>query len=334
MRFELSDEQREIREAVRDLLARRQTFERLRNPAGPTVNDAALWADLGSGWLGVGIPEDLGGAGAGLVELAVISEELGYAVAGTPYLPTIAAAVIIDHAGSEEARRAFLPRIASHELTAAVQVIRDGVPELTPCESPDVAVIIEDGVGRLVVGANLQVTPVETIDPTRRYATLSGDGEVMPGDVAGGLARVAVLVAAESVGVTQRALDVTVAFVKQRQQFGTPIGAFQAVQHSCVRMLQLLEGARSAMYYAAWQADNHIEGWEAACAVAKVSAADGAVGATAAGIQNHGGIGFTWEADPHWLYKRACMNSRLFGSGEHFRRVLADHVLALKAVSV
>jgi alkylation response protein AidB-like acyl-CoA dehydrogenase len=163
---------------------------------------------------------------------------------------------------------------------------------------------------------------VDTVDPTRRYATVGGDGDALPGDVAGGLDRALIAVSAELTGVCQRALDMTVAYVKERRQFETPVGAFQAVAHACAEMLLATESARSATYFAAWSADADPERRHEAAALAKAAASDAGRQVTAQAIQAHGGIGFTWEADVHWLYKRAQLDAAFLGSAAAHRRSL------------
>jgi alkylation response protein AidB-like acyl-CoA dehydrogenase len=130
-------------------------------------------------------------------------------------------------------------------------------------------------------------------------------------------------IAAEVVGVAQRALDMTVAFVKERKQFGTPVGAFQAVAHRCAQMLLQTESARSTAYFAAWAADAGSPRLPEAAAMAAAAAADGGREATASAIQAHGGIGFTWEADVHWLFKRAQLDAALLGGAGPHRAALA-----------
>jgi alkylation response protein AidB-like acyl-CoA dehydrogenase len=136
----------------------------------------------------------------------------------------------------------------------------------------------------------------------------------LEGDVAAALDRALVAVSAELVGVCQRALDMTVEYVKERKQFGVPVGTFQAVHHAAAQMLIDTEGGRAATYYAAWAADAEPERLPMAAAMAKAWTSDGGRSVTGSAIQLHGGIGFTWEADVHWLYKRAQLDSALLGS--------------------
>jgi alkylation response protein AidB-like acyl-CoA dehydrogenase len=141
--------------------------------------------------------------------------------------------------------------------------------------------------------------------------------------VAAAVDRALVAVAAELVGVCDRALEMTVAYVKDRRQFGTPVGAYQAVSHRCAQMLLDTESARAAVSFAAWAADADPERLGEAAAMAKAAASDAGREVTAAAIQLHGGIGFTWEADVHWLYKRAQLDAVLLGGASAHRARLA-----------
>jgi alkylation response protein AidB-like acyl-CoA dehydrogenase len=132
-----------------------------------------------------------------------------------------------------------------------------------------------------------------------------------------------VAVSAELVGVCDRAVEMTVAYVKERRQFGVPVGSYQAVSHRCAQMLLDSERARSSTAFAAWAADAGSERLPEAAAMAKAAASEAAVDVTASAIQAHGGIGFTWEADVHWLYKRALVDASLLGGAKQQRGRLA-----------
>ena len=147
------------------------------------------------------------------------------------------------------------------------------------------------------------------------------------------LDRALVAVSAELVGVCQRALDMTVEYVKERKQFGVPVGTFQAVHHGAAQMLLDTEGGRAAAYYAAWAADAEPERLPAAAAMAKAWSSDAGRSVTGAAIQLHGGIGFTWEADVHWLFKRAQIGSRLFGGAAAHRARVTRLAAAERAVT-
>ena len=325
MDFGFTDDQQEIKRTAHDLLGNRSTFERVREAAEAGRYDDALWRELGElGWPGIAVAEEHGGQGLGVVELAILLEELGFALAVTPFLGTALAAAVLEQGGSDAQRERWLPGLAAGELVGAVGTARDGVAELVADgATADVLVLVEaDGSARVAARAEAQVEPVAAIDPTRRYARVRADGEALTGDVAAGVDRATVAVAAELVGVCQRALEMTLAYVKERKQFDTPVGAYQAVSHRCAAMLRETEGARSATYFAAWTADAEPQRLREGASLAKVAASGAGREVTASAIQAHGGIGFTWEADVHWLYKRAQLDSVLLGgAGEHRARL-------------
>ena len=166
---------------------------------------------------------------------------------------------------------------------------------------------------------------LDLIDSTRAYFTVSADGgDSLPGDVAGAVDVGAVALAAELVGVAQRALDMAVEYAKEREQFGRPIGAYQAVSHRLAEMLWEVEEARSLTYYAAWCADAEPETLPLAASMAKARASDSATSVTHNTIQTLGGIGFTWEHDIHFLLKRARVSAPLLGSSRQHRERVAD----------
>jgi alkylation response protein AidB-like acyl-CoA dehydrogenase len=316
MRFGLTDDQQEIRRVARELLAARSSFAQVRAAAESAGYDRSLWDELVSlGWPGIAVSESFGGQGLGAVELAVLLEELGYACAATPFLSVAVTAAVVQAHGSEEARERWLPSLAAGEAAAGVgtrALCADGV-------GASVLVLLDGDSAALVTGAD--AAPLEAIDPTRRYARVEGGSAEPLGVGAADLVRAAI--AAEVVGLSQRALDMTLAYVKERRQFGVPVGAFQAVQHRCAQMLLDVESARSTALFAAWAADAAPERLPEAAALAAAAAADGGRSVTASAIQAHGGIGFTWEADVHWLYKRAQLDAALLGGARRHRARLA-----------
>jgi alkylation response protein AidB-like acyl-CoA dehydrogenase len=314
--FDLTEDQKEIRRVARELLAARSGWEQVRSAAESRSYDGALWRELCElGWPGIAIGETHGGQGLGIVELAVLLEQLGYACAATPFLSSAAAAAAIQAYGTEEQRAQWLPGLAVGELTAGI-----GTRELAAdAEGAAVLVLLDGEEAQLVVGAEAEA--LEAIDPTRRYATVSG-GEVEPLEPgAADLIRTAI--AAEVVGICQRARDMTLAYVKERKQFGVPVGSFQAVSHRCAQMLLDTESARSTALYAAWAAGAEPARLPEAAALAAAAAADAGRAVTGSAIQAHGGIGFTWEADVHWLYKRAQLDAALLGGARRHRAKLA-----------
>jgi alkylation response protein AidB-like acyl-CoA dehydrogenase len=247
-------------------------------------------------------------------------------------LPTATGAAAIAAAGTPEQCERWLPGLASGEATAGLgtrELAADG-------EGAAVLLLLDGDRAELVGAADARIERYATIDPTRRYARVTGAGAGEPlDDAAADIVRTAI--AAEIVGVAQRALDMTLAYVKERKQFGTPVGAFQAVGHRCAQMLLATESARSTAYFAAWAVDAGRERLHEAAALAGAAAADGGREVTASAIQAHGGIGFTWEADVHWLYKRAQLDAALLGgAGRHraaLARIAAERVAAQQAAA-
>jgi alkylation response protein AidB-like acyl-CoA dehydrogenase len=326
--FGYSDDQREIRRTARELLADRARPERVREHAEAGTTDAELWRELSElGWPGIAIGEEHGGQGLGVIELSILCEELGRAVAPVPFLPSAMAGMLIAHGGSPEQRQRWLPGLASGETIGALGVALDGVAEFVVAGADAEVLVLaeEDGSARVIASGEAEVSPLPSIDPTRSAARVSanGAGEVLP-DGCAGLGRALVAVSAELVGVCDRALEMTVAYVKDRKQFGVPVGSFQAVSHRCAQMLLETEKSRSATAFAAWAADADEGRLAEAAAMAKAQASDAGRKVTGSAIQAHGGIGFTWEADVHWLYKRAQIDAAMLGGAKRHRARLAE----------
>jgi alkylation response protein AidB-like acyl-CoA dehydrogenase len=343
MDFGLTDDQRDIQRTARDLLGERSTFARVRetiesHPPSRTT-DEALWRELCElGWPGIAISEQYGGQGLGTIELSILCEELGRTLACVPFLGSAMAACVVEQAGSVQQRERWLPGLASGETIGALAGAVDGTAELVVGGARvDVIVLVEDdGSGRIVTPDEAEVSPVEAIDPTRSAASVTAGSAGEPLEHGcPGLGRALVAVSSELVGVSERALEMTVEYVKDRKQFGTPVGAYQAVSHRCAQMLLDTERARSATAQAAWSADANPEGLAEAAAMAKAAASDAGREVTTSAIQMHGGIGFTWEADVHWLYKRAQIDSVLLGGASRHRarlaQILAERVSASAA---
>jgi alkylation response protein AidB-like acyl-CoA dehydrogenase len=336
MDFGFTDDQREIQRTARDLLADRARPERVREHAEAGQIDEALWKELSElGWPGIALDEEHGGQGLGTIELSILCEELGRSVAPVPFLPSVVAGTLIEHAGSASQRERWLPGLASGEIIGALGVAVGGIAELV-IGAPEAQVIVlvdEDNTACVLTPEEAEVTPVASIDSTRSTARVSAPGNVgepLEGDVSSAVDRALVAVSSELVGVCDRALEMTLAYVKERKQFGVPVGAYQAVSHRCAQMLLDTEKARSTTAFAAWTADSEPEQLAAAAAMAKAAGSDAGREVTASAIQAHGGIGFTWEADVHWLYKRAQLDAALLG-GAKFHRARLAAILARRA---
>ena len=340
MDFGFTDDQRDIQRTARDLLGERATPARVREHAEARTIDEALWRELCElGWPGIAISEQYGGQGLGQIELSILCEELGRSLAPVPFLPSAMAAAAIEHAGSPEQCQRWLPALASGETVGALGSAIDGVAELVigGADAQTIVLLDEDGNGLVLSADEVEVTPLQAIDPTRsaaRIAAPDGAGDSL-GDACVGLGRALISASSELVGVCDRALAMTVEYVKDRKQFGVPVGAYQAVSHRCAQMLLETEKARSTAAFAAWTADADPERLGEAAAMAKAAASDAGREVTASAIQAHGGIGFTWEADVHWLYKRAQLDAALLGGAKRHRArlaaILADRVGASAA---
>jgi alkylation response protein AidB-like acyl-CoA dehydrogenase len=328
MDFGFNDEQEEIKRTAHEFLSARFPPEKVRELAEARAYDDALWREICElGWPGIAIDEAHGGQGLGMVELVILSEELGYACAPVPYLSNAAAGLAFAVAGSDEQREGWLPGIASGEARGAAAFTADEEALVPDADGAAVLVLPEGDGARLVQASDAQVEPLELIDSTRSYARVGADGgEVLPGDVAAAICRVFVAVAAELTGVAQRAMEMAVEYAKEREQFGRPIGSYQAVSHRCAQMLFDTEEARSLTYYAAWTADAEPESLPLAAAMAKARASDAAWSVTASALQVLGGIGFTWEHDLHFLLKRARTTGQLMGPARQQRESVADLV--------
>jgi alkylation response protein AidB-like acyl-CoA dehydrogenase len=366
MYFDLNDEQQAIRSTAHDFLAARYKSERIRELADTAQGfEQSDWEEMAElGWPGLALPEEWGGQGLGIVELAVLFEEMGYALAPSPLLSTTVASLALAANGTDEQRERWLRPLARGEARGTVALFDAGTPAtigsfemeavaegdgimlggekvlvMDAAEADFFLVATSDGRRHLVESdaEGVVVEPEPSIDPTRRLysvrfeavrvgadATLNGGQE----DYLPVLWRACVAVAAESTGVAQRTMEMAVEYAKDRKQFGRPIGSYQAVSHRCAQMLLETENARSAVYGAAWAADADPESLPLAASMAKAYASDAGWRVPNASLQVHGGIGFTWEHDLHFFLKRGKANAAMFGDAKWHRERVADAVLA------
>ncbi len=366
MYFDLTDEQEAIRSTARDFLASRFKSERLREiAASEDGTDEGGWKEMAElGWAGLALPEEWGGQGLGIVDLAVLFEEMGYALAPSPLFSNTVVGLALAQSGSDEQKERWLRPLAegtARGTQAMVDAGSTGTPGAYPMkDEPDGDGVVLNGKKQLVADAagaafflvatsdgrrhivpadaeGIAVTPEISIDTTRRLSTVAFDGVRVPADqtlpghgaeFGAVFLRGAVALAAESTGIAQRALDMAVAYAKDRQQFGRPIGAYQAVSHRCAQMLLETENSRSAVYGAAWAADADPDALPLAASMAKAYASDAGWRVPDASIQVHGGIGFTWEHDLHFFLKRGRANASMFGDPRWHREQVAKKVLA------
>jgi alkylation response protein AidB-like acyl-CoA dehydrogenase len=338
MNFDFTDDQQAIKRTANELLAARFKPERMRELAEAERYDDDAWREMSElGWAGIFIDEDHGGQGLGIVELVILMEELGYALAPVPFLSNAAAGLALQFAGTDEQKERWLPGIASGEARGTVGMVRDGEARLVPdADTAEVILLIGfDGSTSVVEAGAAEIEPVETMDRTRRFARVRADGgEPLGGDCFAAGDRIATALAAETVGVAQKAMEMAVEYARERKQFGRPIGSYQAVSHRCAQMLLEVEGSRSGAYYAAWCADAEPESLAAAASGAKAYSSDAGWRVCGSSLQVHGGIGFTWEHDLHFFLKRAKTNALLYGSAREHRERVAELTLAKPEATV
>ena len=355
MNFEFTDDQRAIKRTAGEFLAARYKPETVRELAGSERGFTdEQWREISElGWPGVIVPEEHGGLGLGAVELVVIQEEMGHALAPSPLLSTVSAALLLAAAGTPEQQERWLPSLASGESrgTVAVWDERAGwAPDHSEAEAAADAlratkIAVPDAAAAdllLVAAANgrhyavqlsadgVGITEQNSLDSTRKLFRVELDGTHVepladkPEEIARAYATIVTAVAAENVGVAQRAMEMAVAYAGDRKQFDRPIGAYQAVSHRCAQMLLEVEGARSLSYWAAWALDHEPSTALRAASMAKAYASDAGYRVTASALQVHGGIGFTWEHDLHFFLKRAKANAYAFGDARWHRDRVAE----------
>jgi alkylation response protein AidB-like acyl-CoA dehydrogenase len=342
--FDFSDDQKSLKDEARRFLT---------DKAGPKVTrrvlddakvsyDEGLWRAVAEmGWLGAAIPEEHGGLGLGRLELCVLAEELGRAVAPIPFSSTVyffAEALML--AGSDAQKAALLPKVAAGDLIgcfaigegpgaptqASIQAKFDG-SKLTGAKIPvtdgDCAshaiVAARDGGGVSLVLVDLNQaevtrTTLKTLDPTRGHAKLEFKGAKAERLGAAGqgwdlaeavLDRAAVLLAFEQIGGSQACLDMALDYAKGRYAFSRQIGSFQAIKHKLADMYVSIEVARSNAYYGAWALSTEAAELPFAAAASRAAASDAYYLCSKENIQTHGGMGFTWDVDCHLFFRRS-----------------------------
>ncbi len=344
MNFEFSDEVKEMRDQARRFLASKDCRMLVRGALdGDAPPDRTLWREIAQmGWTAAAIPEDYGGAGIGYEALCGLAEEMGHALAPVPFGPSVyLAAEALMLSGSEEQKQAWLPKLAEGQAVGTF-ALAEGAGALSPdmvqlryedgrlsgtkwpvpdgAEADFAVVAARDGEGRIVQalvdlsGDGITRTPLQTIDASRPQARLDFDGaaaELLPSNadqwdaILSLLDRAAILTAFEEVGGAQACLDMGVAYAKDRHAFGRPVGGYQAIKHKLADVFVATELARSNAYMGALALSSGETDLALTAATARVSSIQAYVMASSENIQTHGGIGFTWEADPQLYYRRA-----------------------------
>ena len=367
MNFSFSEDQVLLRNSVRAALDEQCTPGHVRAMADDARGySEALWSEMAKlGWLGLPFAEEQGGAGLGLVELALVLEEMGRAAYPGPYFASVVLGGLgIQLGGSAAQQERWLSAIASGQARASAALLEDaldwdpasttatatktgdgwrlaGLKRFVPwAHVADVVLVparAPEGLSLFLVdprAAGVTLTPMVGIDVSNRWSEMRLDGVTASADAmvgragdAGGvldalLRRAAVAASAEMLGAARRCLDMSVGYVKVREQFGQLIGSFQAIRHRCAEMLMEVENCHSAVYYAAWALTAGAGDAPAAASICKSYVSEATRKVCGDAIQVHGGIGFTWEYDLHLYFKRAKSLEPLYGDAAYHRELI------------
>ena len=331
MRFSFTPEQLSIRDSVRTLLRRECPATRVREAwSAADGRVPGLWSKLAElGVAGLLAPEDEGGLGLTEVELVLVAEEAGRFAAPEPIADVAAIAVPLLRDTSGAPRSRWLRALATGEATAAVAL--DGAPYVLGADAADVLVLQRGDELHAVERSNASLDPHASIDGSRRLfrvgwtatsSTLIAQGAAGHAALTDAQDRGAVASAAELVGLARHMIEETVAYVKARQQFGKPVGSFQAVKHHLADAHIAVEMSAPAVYRAAWSLANRAPDRSVHASTAKALASDAATLAARKALQCHGAIGYTTEYDLHLFMKRAWALAATWGdSAWHRARV-------------
>ena len=353
MQFGLNESQQILQSNARKFFAAECPIAEVRRIMDTeTAHDDKLWRHMADqGFLGVLIPEDVGGMGLGMVELAALAEEMGRALVPGAFLSNLLAASAIQACGTKKyladiasgktkATLALLESTAKWDVDAVAMPTLKGEKMFVPDAGvADVIVVAARESGDLALYAvsskATQRSAMPAVDLTRRLfkVAFNGGGELLArGDAARkalehALDVATVALCAEMTGGMQRTMEIAVEYAKTRKQFGKPIGQYQAVQHQCADMFLWTESSRSATYYAAWALDSAIPEARTAVSVAKAYASDACREVGNRGVQVQGGMGFTWENDTQLFYRRAKASEIAFGDATYHRERIARLVI-------
>jgi alkylation response protein AidB-like acyl-CoA dehydrogenase len=371
--FDLSSDQEALRDAAATLLERFADHDVLRARVGtgvvvgtlagagasagggssadaPSGYDEKAWAAMADqGWLALEVTEEEGGLGLGMIEVAVLCEQIGRHLVPAPFLSTVLALGALSQpaARAHRATEAWRESLAAGSAVGCVAFVQnatrlnviptgEGMVQLSGRVGPtvfapsaDVVVITtQHAVYAVDLAAHGRPDPLSAMDRTRELGALefSDTPALVIGDAGAAallLDRAATAVSAEMLGAADQVLSMTVAYAKDRVQFSKPIGSFQAVKHMLADALVDVEGMRSTAYYAAWCTAAADGERSLAASMAKSWCSDASRRVMGAGLQVHGGIGFTWEHDMHLFVKRAQLDQVSFGDAAFHRDRIA-----------
>lgn len=333
MNFGFSPEQLELRDSAAEFFARESTPAHIRSTWDhPTGRSSELWRRMAEvGLLGVTVPTEHGGLGMNEVDLVLLLEEAGRAALPEPFLETAAiAAPLLAEAGSPQQQAEWLPRIAAGEAIVTVQLA--DAPLVVDAHVADLLLLQRGDELHAVPAERFHASPQPSMDESRRVFTVEAETSaetLMPGGAeaaAKAYDRGAAGTAALLCGIGRALLERSVEYAKQRQQFGRPIGSFQAVKHMLAETLLVVETARAATWYAAYAIAEDLPDRSEAASIAKSYASDAAAKANDEALQVHGGIGFTLEHDLHLWLKRGTVLEHSYGTARQHRERLARHL--------
>lgn len=334
MKFDLSDDQLTLQNTVRDYCQTRFPMPRVRSVIDSGAGADEAWRGLMD--LGVGAvvaPEEYGGLGLGVLDIAAAMEMIGYSCAPVPILGQVLGILALAHAGSDEQRQRWLADLATGQKR--VGVIFDATTAVLDAAGAHLLVVEADGGLALAeVGDGVTIEQLPSIDWTRTLSRVrlnNASPQPLPGsrDLVGWLYDVALtLLAADAVGGASRCLDMTVDYVSVREQGGVVVGSFQAVKHQLADLALRVEPARGLYWYAAHllDQDRHSVATAAAraAALAKAHTTERFVEAGREAVKLHGGIGYTWECDVHFFLKRALVDREYLGDPHRLYARVAD----------
>jgi alkylation response protein AidB-like acyl-CoA dehydrogenase len=365
MNLEFSEDQKFVQHTAREFLTKNAGLDVCRKvlEAPQVAYDSALWKGVAEmGWLGAVVPESLGGAGLGHLELVLIAEEIGRALAPIPFSSSVALATeALLLAGSPEQQKKWLPRLAAGEVIGGF-ALAEGPGDAEPAAvktrfaggrltGEKLPVFDGEAISLLVAVAQGERGPqlalvdlsapgvtrsrVASFDPSRSLARIAfenapaealgapGEGSAL---VARLLDRAAVTIGFEQLGGAERAFETAREFALGRYAFGRPIASFQAIKHRLADLYARIEIARSNGYYAAWALSSGSDELPLAACSFRAAASDAFEAVSQETIQIHGGVGFTWEYDCHLFYRRAKWLSAALGTPSAWREKLIQRL--------
>lgn len=345
MRFELDEDRALLKASAREWFEKESPLAESRKVMeGPEGFDADLYAQLGAlGYLGLTLPESAGGSGFGAIGLCAVLHEAGRVAFPGPFLDLLLAAETLHRAGGEQAARWLAEEVAGRRrvVLARSETVSGiepdapatrfgsgratGTKTFVPFGAAADALLVTCAEGLVLVerpAGGFAATALPTFDHAQRFAEIRLDHPgvlLLPApeaaEVLRAVDRLAALAAsALLLGLMERSLELSVAYLKERKAFGVPIGSFQALQHRASEMLLRVESARSAVYRAAWAADHEPSQAALLAATAKAYGGDAARFVCGETIQIFGGVGYTWEYDPHIYWKRVKTLEQFHGS--------------------